>query len=205
MRYFKKIWDFIWNDDSILSWLVNVILAIIIVKFLIYPSLGFLLNTSFPVVAVVSCSMEHGVTNCGDNRPADLCGISELKDIDNFDDYWSVCGGWYELKNITKEEFREYSFKNGFKKGDIMVLIGEDFKNIKEGDVVVFSAGPYSAPIIHRVVDKTENGVGTKGDHNIDQNSFEKDIKKDKLLGKAVFRIPYLGWVKVIFSEIIGG
>src|SRR3989344_4408070 len=122
MRYFKKIWDFIWNDDSILSWLVNVFLAIIIFKFLIYASLGFLLNTSFPVV-----------------------------------------------------------------------------------DVVVFSAGAYSAPIIHRVVDKTENGVGTKGDHNIDQNSFEKDIKKDKLLGKAVFRIPYLGWVKVIFSEIIGG
>ncbi len=205
MRYFKKIWNFIWNDDSLLSWFVNVILAIVIVKFLIYPSLGFLLNTNFPVVAVVSCSMEHGATNCGDNRIEDLCGMAELKDINNFDDYWGVCGSWYEAKNITKEEFKKYPFKNGFKKGDIMVLIGKNFEDIKEGDILVFNIGGYNAPIIHRVIEKTKDGVGTKGDHNIDQNSFEKDIKKDKLLGKAVFRIPYLGWVKVIFSEIIGG
>lgn len=200
----KKIWYFIWKDESMLSWFVNIILAIIIVKFLIYPALGLILNTSFPVVAVVSCSMEHGITNCDNNRVPDLCGVSEVANINDFDDYWDVCGSWYEDRNITQDEFSEYSFKDGFNKGDIMVLTGVNFDKLNKGDVVVFSAGAYSAPIIHRVVDKTEDGIGTKGDHNIDQNSFEKDIKKDRLLGKAVLRIPYLGWVKVMFSDLIG-
>ncbi len=202
MSLLKKIWHFIWEEDSLLSWIVNVILAIVIIKFLVYPGLGLLLGTNFPVVAVVSCSMEHGVTNCGENRAADICGDSNTK-VENFDEYWKICGGWYEGINITKDGFKNFDFNNGFKKGDIMVLIGTE--NINIGDVIVFYASPYNAPIIHRVVKIDEDSLMTKGDHNSDQNGFEKNIKKDMVLGKAVFRIPYLGWFKVIFSEIIGG
>ena len=32
----KKIWWFIWEDDSWASWFVNVILAFVIIKFLVY-------------------------------------------------------------------------------------------------------------------------------------------------------------------------
>ena len=56
---FKKIWDFIWHDDSFASWIVNVLIAFVVVKFLIYPGLGYILDTPFPIVAVVSGSMEH--------------------------------------------------------------------------------------------------------------------------------------------------
>ena len=59
MGILKKIWNFIWHDNSVWSWLVNVILAFVLVKFVIYPGLGFLLHTTHPVVAVMSSSMEH--------------------------------------------------------------------------------------------------------------------------------------------------
>ena len=57
----RKIWYFIWEDNSIWSWIVNVILAFVLIKFIVYPGLGFLLTTSHPVVAVVSESMEHNL------------------------------------------------------------------------------------------------------------------------------------------------
>ena len=60
MGFLRKVWKFIWEDDSALSWIVNVILAFVIVKFLIYPGLGLVLHTTHPVVAVVSGSMDHG-------------------------------------------------------------------------------------------------------------------------------------------------
>jgi signal peptidase I len=199
----KKIWFFIWKDDSFASWLVNVLLAIILVKFVIFPVLGFFLSTSYPVVAVVSCSMEHGVTNCGNGGEKNICGSNNVE-INSFDDYWEMCGEWYSDLEINKETFSEFSFKNGFNKGDIMVLVGP--KDLKTGDVVVFSSGYGSTPIIHRLVGENEDGNWmTKGDHNEDQMFFEKNIKTEQILGKAVLRVPYLGWVKVIFNDIMGG
>ncbi|MBU2639225.1 MAG: signal peptidase I [Nanoarchaeota archaeon] len=206
MINWKKIWYFIWKEDSFASWLVNILLAIIIVKFLIYPGLGLLFNTDFPVVAVVSCSMEHKLTNCGDiNKEKDLCGMGDLKyDKIDFANFWESCGNWYEDKNITKNMFSGFSFVNGFNKGDIMVLIGTE--NINVGDVIVFDSGLGGAPIIHRIVGVNDDGsLMTKGDHNIDQMFFERNINKDKVYGKAILKIPYLGWVKVIFNDFIGG
>ena len=52
-----KVWYFIWHDDSVWSWIVNIILAFLLIKFIVYPGLGFLLETEYPVVAVVSGSM----------------------------------------------------------------------------------------------------------------------------------------------------
>ena len=59
MSFLKKTWDFIWNSNSVWSWILNVVLAFILVKFILYPGFGFLLQTSHPVVAVMSGSMEH--------------------------------------------------------------------------------------------------------------------------------------------------
>ena len=179
----KKIWKFIWNDDSFLSWVVNVILAFIIVKFLIFPGLGFLLETTHPVVAVVSGSMDHS----GD-----------------FDDWWERQGKWYEDKGITKEEFMQYDLKNGFQKGDIIFLKGKDEFYI--GEIIVFN-GNSDNPIIHRIVAKNDGNYQTKGDANTDssKNIGELEISKERVIGKALFRIPFLGWFKVWTSEILGG
>ena len=181
----RKIWHFIWEDDSLLSWIVNIILAFIIVKFILYPGLGLLLGNSYPVVAVVSGSMEHNGNN--------------------FEKWWSMNEQLYSKLNISKEEFNTYSFKNGFNKGDLMVIRGVD--DIKKGDVIVFM-GEMSEPIIHRVIKTDREGdnilVQTKGDNNIGSRSDELRITKDRIIGKAVFRIPYLGWFKLGFLILTG-
>ncbi len=178
----KKVWKFIWNEDSFASWIVNVILAFLIVKFLIFPGLGWALGTSHPVVAVVSESMDHK----GD-----------------FENWWERQGGWYEERNITKEEFMKYDMKDGFQKGDIIFLKGKEEFEI--GEIIVFNANSNN-PIIHRVVKKNGN-YQTKGDANTDssKNLGETEIARERIIGKALFRVPLLGWVKVWASEIFGG
>jgi hypothetical protein len=187
-KVLKDTWNFIWHSDSLASWIVSFILAFILVKFVIYAGIGLALGTSYPIVAVVSGSMEHE-------------GL-------DFDSWWDENKEWYDNKGITKEEFYDYSFKNGFNKGDIMVLVGDEAKDIYKGDILVFEANS-KHPVIHRVVDKWDSDEDyyfqTKGDNN--PQSYpqlqETEISEDKLVGKAVFRVPLLGWVKIIFTELI--
>ncbi len=186
----KKLWYFVWEDNSVWSWIVNFILAFILIKFLVYPGLGFLLQTTHPVVAVVSESMDHN---------------------GNFDTWWSNSGKWYSDNGIKKEDFEKFIFTGGFNKGDIMALKGKKPENINVGDVIVFWSARQD-PIIHRVVKKwQENGIyyfQTKGDNN--QISIktpqldETRISQDKIVGNAVLRIPFLGYIKIWFVDLIG-
>jgi signal peptidase I len=187
---FKKIWYFIWEDNSIWSWIVNIALAFALIKFIVYPGLGLFLGTNYPIVAVVSESMEHNNLN--------------------FDDWWQVNHEWYENKGITKQDFNEYALKNGFKKGDIIILNGVPPQDLKTGDVVVFKARQPD-PVIHRIVKKWEEQdeyyFQTKGDNNPSSISNhdidEMRISEKQIIGKAVFKIPYLGYIKIWFVDLI--
>jgi hypothetical protein len=178
----QKVWYFIWYDDSIWSWIVNVLLAYLLIKFIFYPLLGLIMGTTYPIVAVVSTSMVHA---------------------DDLDGWWAKNEDYYLGVNITKADFEKYPFKNGFNKGDLMILIGKDPEDIKIGDVIVFqSRKPY--PIIHRVVKKDYKGMWvfeTKGDNNKlqirDLELDETRVLEKTVLGKAVLRIPWLGYVKI--------
>ena len=144
-----------------------------------------------------------------------ICGQSFSEFPNGFDSYWNICGYWYEDMNVTKEEFEEFPIHNGFNRGDIIVLWRADSTNTEVGDIIVFQ-GPKPQPIIHRVVDTwtVENEIGeleyfyhTKGDHNKDSfggDMGELEISEDRIYGKALFKIPYLGWVKIGFAELIG-
>lgn len=192
----KKFWRFIWEDNSIWSWIVNIVLAFIIIKFLVYPGLGWILGTSHPIVAVISGSMEHD----GD---FDEWWLSEAK----CDDMPCSQEKWYNLSNISKENFLKFPFKSGFNKGDIMVLVGKEKEEIETGNVVVYWSNLRKEPIIHRVIKITEGQdktyLMTKGDHNIDSFDFESKIDSDKIVGKAVFRVPFLGYVKIWFLDLL--
>lgn len=209
-KTWKKVWHFIWEDDSIWSWIVNIILAFVIIKFLVYPGLGFALGTSHPVVAVVSGSMEHKITY--DNKGnLVLCDkVDEGKGRVNFDVYWDSCGSWYAKNTeITKDEFKEFRWgKRGFNTGDIMVLKSKAPENIEIGDVIVFLVPSRSDPIIHRVVRKEYSEgqyyFSTKGDHNPAMNADEQRISEGQIVGNSLFRIPWLGWIKIIFVGLIG-
>lgn len=183
----QRIWHFLWHEDSLASWAVNIVLAYVLIKFILYPGLGLILGTQFPVVAVVSSSMEH--------HPSD------------FDAWWEGHGIFYEQEpwNITREQFAEFPFRNGFNKGDIMVLTGVDPDSMPLGTVIVYkSAKPY--PIIHRFIGTNEvplrgEYLVSKGDNNKlifagpELNEFR--VPKDWVFGKAWLRIPYLGYVKL--------
>jgi hypothetical protein len=217
----KKIWYFIWREDSWSSWVVNVVLAIIIVKFLIYPGLGLLLGTNFPVVAVVSCSMQHHEGNCWPDaymksagsledlkrsmaKPKVLCGLTSEKPEQSLD-YWEACGEWYDDRYITQEDFKQFPQNKGFNIGDIFVL--QKPKEIVVGDIIIYDNGFSIAPIIHRVVSiKEEEGrkfYKTKGDYNERSYAFEESIGEERIHGKVLLKVPYLGWVKMGFNMLL--
>ena len=187
-KFLKDAWNFIWHSDSLISWVISFILAFLIVKYVIYVGLGLLFGTGFPIVAVVSGSMEHD-------------GL-------DFDSWWNENSKWYESNDISLEMFNEFDFKRGFNKGDIMVLFGVEAKNINKGDILVFEANS-KYPVIHRVVkvwsEDEEIYFQTKGDNNprVFSELGENKIAEDRIIGKAVLRIPFLGWVKIMFTELI--
>jgi len=195
----KKTWVFLWESNSVWSWIANILLAFILIKFIVYPGLGLFLNTSHPIVAVVSGSMEHD----GD-----------------FDKWWNsvaLCEGracsqkdFYNTYNISKEDFFSFSYKNGFNAGDIMVLRGFSAERLQVGDVLVFN-NYRPDPIIHRAIkiwqEDGEYYFQTKGDHNLESISSitlnETKIPSSQLVGKAVLKIPYLGWIKIGFVKLL--
>ena len=186
----KDIWHFIWEDNSIWSWIVNILLAFVLIKFAVYPLLSLMLGTSHPIVAVVSSSMEHG--NLG------------------FEPWWEKNKEWYTTAGIAKEDFSKYSLKNCFNKGDIIILLGKQPKDIKRGDIIVFRSGRPD-PIIHRVV-AVNSAQGkfvfsTKGDNNKGQlKDFYTDetaIYESQVIGIAAFKVPYLGYVKILSVNLV--
>lgn len=176
--FWKKLWYFLWKDDSLLSWLVNILIAFVLVKFLIYPGLGLVLQTDYPVVAVVSGSMTH----------------EGLK----FDSWWEQNQNWYLEHNV--DSFDDFNFRNGFNKGDIMILHGVEPKDIKIGDVIVYSSSTHMYPIIHRVVEIDDGKFIFKGDNNPTQDPMK--VEEEQILGRAQFRIPYLGYVKIWATDL---
>ncbi len=214
----KKSWNWIWHSDSIWSWIVALALIYIIVKFIFFPSLSLIFGTSLPLAGVESSSMDHQIINDNYHRLT-LCGNiyskQEKKEIGyiNFNKYWKTCGNWYENKNISEEQFSEFSLKNGFKKGDVIIVWGK-FKP-KIGDIIIFKSNPDSTaphPIIHRIININEQGIiQTKGDHNAEQltksnNIYKTDethINQKQIIGKAVIKIPFLGWPKIWLTKVI--
>ncbi|PIZ51886.1 signal peptidase I [Candidatus Woesearchaeota archaeon CG_4_10_14_0_2_um_filter_33_13] len=202
-RHSKKTWNFFWNDDSLASWVANVIVAFLLIRFVVYPVLGVVLGTSYPIVAVISESMDHGTVD------EIICGKQFKQFPESFDNYWKACGDWYEEEGIIKGDFAEYPFDDGFRKGDVIVLWKANPQNLKVGDVLVFQ-GAKPQPIIHRVIriwqEEGKYFYQTKGDHNngvIGGALGEEKISQERILGKGLVRIPYLGWLKILFVDAV--
>lgn len=175
-EYWRRSVTFL-KQDSWQSWVVSLLLMFVAVKFVFFPVISLFLGTSLPLVVVESCSMYHE---------------------SSFDEWWLQNAPWYEDHRIKDYHFKEYPFKNGISKGDVIIVSGRG--NYSEGDVLIFNS-EYQYPIIHRIV--TTDPLGTKGDHNGDQLAAEVDINSSQIIGKAVVRIPALGWLKLIFFELL--
>ncbi|MBP7708254.1 signal peptidase I [Candidatus Pacearchaeota archaeon] len=171
----KRFWNFL-KEDSWSSFFVSMILILIFIKLIFFPALTFLTGSALPLVIVESCSMYHSVS------------LEDVMQDKIYADY-----------GLSLENTSDWVLKRGFSKGDIIFIIGK--KNVKVGDVIVFDAGQAN-PIIHRVIAIDNQTYTTKGDHNHGFLPYEKNISDQQVFGKAVFRIPLLGWVKLFFFDI---
>lgn len=173
-RVWNKTWEYL-KRDTWDSWIVSMVLLVLIIKFVFFPVLGLITNTSLPLVIVESCSMYHE---------------------SSYGEWWQKNAAWYNNININESTFSSFSLKNGLNKGDIIFVIGK--KNYQIGDIIIYPSIT-AHPIIHRIV--TENPITTKGDHNAQQYSFDTSVPQNGIIGKAAFKIPLLGWAKLIFFE----
>jgi signal peptidase I len=135
---------------------------------------GFFLGTSFPFVAVMSSSMTH--------------------DAYVTQNYYS----WMAERGFSQEQLNDFSFRNGFGKGDALI-IGSP-KNVEVGDVIVYVNPDLGYAIIHRVIGVTESGYVTKGDRNPSSDPWV--VKTDWVKGRAVVLIPFVGWIRVLPTDI---
>jgi len=180
-----KVWHFLAHEESAASFVVDAILIILFGKFILFPGLSLVLDTPYPIVAVVSGSMDHH-------------GL-------DFDTWWTENGKWYEQHNITKAQFASFYRPNGFVKGDVFVVHGIDSGNVKVGDVLIYTVPQRSDPIIHRVIAINKDGTfQTKGDANQAQLEFESSVSAEQVAGKAVAWAPAIGWVKVGLLQFSG-
>ena len=139
----------IWSGDTWWAFFVHIGLALLLIRFVLYPLLGVIFATGFPIVAVVSGSMEHAYVPFS-SLPApegqmiyQYCDKVNLrsspffirKEFTDFSVFWQNCGDWYEQKNITAERFSKFAFLHGFNTGDIMILYGTKSDRIEVGDV----------------------------------------------------------------------
>jgi len=180
---FKKIWDFLWNSNSIWSWIIDIVLVFLLVKFVIFPLCALALATPLPFVIIESQSMEHE-------------GALES--------WFALHGTWYTERNITLDEIEQWPWNGGLYKGDIIIVKGA--KDYSKGDVIIFKVSQQNTPIIHRIIDVNTSGTeiifSTKGDHNDGQLPYEPEVHKEQILGKALAQIPRIGWVKLFFVEL---
>lgn len=190
-KFWKKLWFLIWKDDSLKGWIISIIVMFLVIKFIFFPILNLVTGTSLPLAIVESCSMYHKGNLFSD-----------------YDDWWQKHEAKYSNLGINKEQFKDFIFKGGFNKGDILFIVGSNPKDIRVGDVIIFDAGT-SHPIIHRVIEiRLNSGTGkyifsTLGDNNQKQLDEEKEIHENQLVGKAVFKLaPYVGWAKLVWFEL---
>lgn len=174
----KKFWAFL-QKDTWLSLIVTLIIAFVVIKYIFFPLLSLATGTSLPLVIVESCSMHH------------YQGGFEQ----------SFTSPVYANKGINLNDTKNWIFQNGFNKGDVIFVVGP--KNIHVGDVIIFQAGAAN-PIIHRVISINDGIYSTKGDNhltNAGQLPSEMSINQDQIIGKALFKVPFVGWAKLIFFE----
>ncbi len=136
---------------------------------------GFVLGSRYPFVAVMSASMTHD-----DSAP---------------NNYYL----WMAKHGFTAQDIADMPFPNGFNKGDALILAGT--KHVAVGDVVLYINPELGYPIIHRVVNITDDGYVIKGDRNPAQDPWV--VKQEWLKGRAILRIPLLGWIRVVPTELV--
>ena len=147
-----------------------------IAAYVINLALGMFLGTDLPVVAVVSESMTH-------DSNTEINHYKYLMDSYHF----------------TREQIDSWPIKNGFLKGDVLIVKGTSEDKLKVGDVIVYNINGQRVPIVHRIM-QIDGTIVTKGDHNPMTDGWTPT----KVHGKVLFVVPFLGWPKLLLTQLLG-
>jgi len=167
--------------------IIKGVLMAIILYFVIQISLVVATGVEDPISVVISGSMDHHGYD--------------------FDDWWDSKGDEYVEYGILEEDFSNYEYSNGFEKGDILIITSIESENIEVGDVIVFSRGEGTIPIVHRVVSITQYNDDlyfiTKGDYNPIADNFQSDgvpgVHESSVLGVVSGILPEVGKITLFF------
>ena len=108
-----------------------------------------------------------------------------------------------EIQKIFPESFYDNKFGTvGITAEELVKQFGLKNYDYKIGEVIIFKVEGQKMPIIHRVIFSNETTFSTKGDHNNAQWPYEETIRQEQILGKAIGRIPKIGWIKLFFVGI---
>ena len=85
--------------------------------------------------------------------------------------------------------------------GSIVIIKPTDPNTLQKGEIICFKlSGPTS--ITHRITNITNEGFITKGDANEDPDQWI--VKKENVIGKAIFTIPFIGYIGYFVRTPIG-
>lgn len=189
-----------------------------ILAFIIYNLLGLILGTSLPLATVVSGSMEpyfyRGdiiVLSSAKNLKSEIIDINQEIHNKNIRDYLDI--------ESKLNKFGKYEAYQIIINGQT-IKVEDAIKN--NNSVVVFKSNLTGKDIIHRVIliINTNDGkyVLTKGDNSETNYLIDQDcqisgnyivngcihvtaIPKENLKGKKIFKIPYIGYLKLFLSR----
>lgn len=164
--------------EEIKDWILWLAIAAV-VAVVLGSALKIAFGNSTPLVAVMSGSMVH--------------------DDAAESNYYQ----WMQARNFTLEQLSGFPIQDGFNKGDVLLVVKAQPEELKVGDVIVFHAPGQKYPIIHRIVEILGGGrYLTKGDHNPTPDNRWSPISYEQIEGKAVFRVPVIGFIKVIPLDV---
>lgn len=132
---------------------VMYVIAGMLLAILVYNGLGYALDTSDPIVTVVSQSM--------------------LPTLD--------VGDMLVLKGVPVED----------------LVAGRD-----DGDIIVYYQPDMDKLIVHRLYSIEDDGtLRTWGDNNAHMDNWK--IQPEWVVGKVIYRVPYLGYPRIVLGELI--
>lgn len=204
-------------EIKIIYWIVYLLYSLLL-AFIIFKLLGLILGTSLPLATVVSGSMEPSfyrgdimVIKGAKNLNAETITISENIKTKNLSDFSKI---EYSKNEYGVLEAETITIANQ------EVIIKDAITN--NNSVVVYKSNLTGRDIIHRVVliIDAEDGefVLTKGDNGETNYIIDQDctvngnyiingclhmypIETKDLLGKKLFKIPYIGYLKLFLFK----
>ncbi len=183
IKCIRDFFKWLFFGKSLLSYVAFVIFSFVLIKFVVYPVIYKIFNLSY-MSAILSGSMTHG-------------------DYVNYTYYY-----WLEINGYNVSEVKNWPFPNGINVGDVIFARKE---RIKVGDVIVYKCvwkGCPKGTIVHRVINITKNGnvtiYHTKGDANPYQLYWENNISENLVVGKVIYKVPYLGYPRYFVWKIFG-